>query len=83
MDEWGLHRVQVLIRLGYWHVWTTLGRPQSLHFYLDLTDQEQKDVAKDVVKLGCKASISAKAAAKAQGITQVSVISKSTHAVCR
>ncbi|GAX83706.1 hypothetical protein CEUSTIGMA_g11131.t1 [Chlamydomonas eustigma] len=61
---------QVLIRLGYWHVWTTLGRPQSLHFYLDLTDQEQKDVAKDVLKLGCKASIAAKAAAKAQGITQ-------------
>ncbi|GAX72927.1 hypothetical protein CEUSTIGMA_g382.t1 [Chlamydomonas eustigma] len=61
---------QVLNRLGYWHVWTTIGYPQNLHFYLDLTDPEQKDVARDIVKLGCKASMATKAAAKAQGSTQ-------------
>ena len=54
-------------RLGYWHVWTTLGQPHGLHFFLDLTEPEQKDVAKEVVKMGAKASVAAKAAAKAAG----------------
>ena len=58
---------QVTRRLGPWHVWTTLGRPHGLHFYLDLTDPEQKDVAKIVVKLGIKASTAVKTAAKAAG----------------
>ena len=44
---WYNSPVQVIQRLGQWHVWTTLGRPQGLHFFLDLTDPEQKDVAKE------------------------------------
>ena len=61
--------MQVIQRLGQWHVWTTLGRPQGLHFFLDLTNPEQKDVAKEIVKLAIKASVGAKAAAKAAGVT--------------
>ncbi len=54
-------------------MWTTLGRPHGLHFFLDLTDPEQRDIAKDIVKLAIKTTVAAKAAAKAKGLTQVCV----------
>ena len=53
--------------MGPWHVWTTLGKPHGLHFYLDLAIPEQKDVAKELVKMGSKASMAVRAAAKAAG----------------
>ena len=55
--------------MGQWHVWTTLGKPQGLHFYLDLTIPEQRDVAKELVKMGTKASMAERSAAKATGST--------------
>ena len=33
--------VQVQQRLGHWHVWSTLGRPNGLHMYLDIKEPEQ------------------------------------------
>ena len=63
--------MQVMYRLGHWHVWTVLGRPHGLHFFVNLTDPEQKDIAKDIVKLAVKATMQAKATAKAKGLTQV------------
>ncbi|KAG1665958.1 hypothetical protein FOA52_003182 [Chlamydomonas sp. UWO 241] len=48
-------------RLGPWHVWMTLARPQGLHFYIDMTDTEQKDIAKEVLKMAVKATTAAKA----------------------
>ena len=53
--------------MGPWHVWTTLGKPYGLHFFLDLAIPEQKDVAKELVKMGSKASMAVRAAAKAAG----------------
>lgn len=58
-------------RLGFWHVWNTIQSPTGLHFYLDLEEPEQKDIAKDVVKMGCKATMAAKAQNSAQGLSQV------------
>jgi hypothetical protein len=37
--------------LGSYHVWATLARPDGLHFRLDLTQPEQRDVAREVVKV--------------------------------
>lgn len=62
---------QVMQRLGFWHVWNTIQSPTGLHFYLDLEEPEQKDIAKDVVKMGCKATMAAKAQNSAQGLSQV------------
>jgi hypothetical protein len=58
---------QVMNRLGHWHVWSTLQSPENLHFYLEMTDPEQKEIAKIVIKHGIKLSVQAKAAAKAAG----------------
>eukprot|EP00798_Chlamydomonas_sp_ICE-L_P001749 gene1749-33158_t len=58
-------------RLGHWHCWTTLGRPYGLTFYFDLTEPEQKEIAKEVVKLAVKATAQAKIANKNKGLTQV------------
>lgn len=38
--------------LGSYHVWSSLGAPDGLHFRLDLTQPEQRDVAREVVKVG-------------------------------
>jgi hypothetical protein len=43
---------QVMHRLGTAYVWSSLGRPDGLHFRLDLTLSEQRDVAREVVKVG-------------------------------
>lgn len=59
---------QVMNRLGHWHVWSTLQNPENLHFFLELTDPEQKEIAKLVIKQGIKLSVQAKAAAKAAGL---------------
>lgn len=59
-----------MYRLGPWHTWCTLARPYGLHFFLDFTDPEQKDVGKDIVKLASKESMKQKAAAKQAGMTQ-------------
>lgn len=61
-------------RLGHWYTWTTLERPHGLHFFLDLREAEQRDIAKDIIKLACKTSMGAKAQAKQQGSTQVCVV---------
>lgn len=37
--------------LGSHHVWSSLGAPDGLHFRLDLTQPEQRDVAREVVKV--------------------------------
>ena len=58
---------QVMNRLGHMHVWNTIQRPENLHFYLELTDPEQKEIAKVVIKQGIKLSVAAKAGAKAAG----------------
>lgn len=61
-------------RLGHWYTWTTLERPHGLHFFLDLREAEQRDIAKDIIKLACKTSMGAKAQAKQQGSTQVGLV---------
>jgi len=40
--------VQVQQRLGHWHVWSTLGRPNGLHMYLDIKEPEQVCVSVSV-----------------------------------
>lgn len=37
--------------LGSYHVWSSLGAPDGLHFRLDLTQPEQREVAREVVKV--------------------------------
>jgi len=44
-------QLQLMKRLGYYLVWATLARPEGLHFKLDLRQPEQRDVARDVVKV--------------------------------
>lgn len=44
-------QLEVMSRLGYYHVWNSVSRPEGLHFRLDLTQLEQRDVAKEVVKV--------------------------------
>ncbi|KAF5832617.1 hypothetical protein DUNSADRAFT_11434 [Dunaliella salina] len=61
---------QVQQRLGHWHVWTTLARPNGLHMYLDIKEPEQHDIARDVVKMAVKESLKSKAAARKQGQLQ-------------
>jgi hypothetical protein len=39
--------------LGSYYVWSSLGAPDGLHFRLDLTQPEQREVAREVVKVGC------------------------------
>jgi hypothetical protein len=43
-----------MLALGSYHVWSSLGAPDGLHFRLDLTQPEQRDVAREVVKV-CQA----------------------------
>ena len=45
-------QLSLMHRLGFYHVWATLSCPEGLHFRLDLTKPEQRDVAKEVVKVG-------------------------------
>lgn len=61
--------MQVTQRLGYWHVWSTLGDAHGLHFSLDLSDPEQKEVARDIVKTAAKESARARAEARAKGVS--------------
>ncbi|GFH09282.1 uncharacterized protein HaLaN_04391, partial [Haematococcus lacustris] len=73
-DSWQLLRFEeqraLLSRLGFWHVWGVLGRPYGLHWYLDLTDPEQRELAKELVKLASRETQRAKEAAKAAGMHQ-------------
>ena len=63
--------MQLLSRLGHKHVWATLGRPQGLLFYLDASDPEQKEIARELVRMGVKDTKAAKEAAKKEGRQQV------------
>ncbi len=47
----------LMAALGSYHVWSSLGAPDGLHFRLDLTQPEQRDVAREVVKVGGMASV--------------------------
>jgi cytochrome bd-type quinol oxidase subunit 2 len=48
----GAEQLGLMSSLGSYHVWATLARPDGLHFRLDLTQNEQRDVAREVVKVG-------------------------------
>jgi hypothetical protein len=48
----GAEQLGLMAALGSYHVWATLARPDGLHFRLDLTQPEQRDVAREVVKVG-------------------------------
>lgn len=48
----GAEQLGLMSALGSYHVWATLARPDGLHFRLDLTIPEQRDVAREVVKVG-------------------------------
>lgn len=37
--------------LGSYHVWSCLNMPDGLRFKLDLTQPEQRDVAREVIKV--------------------------------
>jgi hypothetical protein len=47
----GHEQLSLMSALGSYHVWTSLGAPDGLHFKLDLTQPEQRDVAREVVKV--------------------------------
>lgn len=47
----GSEQLGLMSALGSYHVWSTLARPDGLHFRLDLTQAEQRDVAREVVKV--------------------------------
>lgn len=47
----GSEQLGLMSSLGSYHVWASLGAPDGLHFRLDLTQPEQRDVAREVVKV--------------------------------
>ncbi len=60
-------------RLGYWHVYTCMGDPHGLSFSLDLYDSEQKDIARELVRMAVKETMRARMEARrAPGMAGVS-----------
>lgn len=51
-------------RLGYWHVYTCMGDPHGLSFSLDLYDSEQKDIARELVRMAVKETMRARMEAR-------------------
>jgi hypothetical protein len=47
----GGEQLGLMSSLGSYQVWASLGAPDGLHFRLDLTQAEQRDVAREVVKV--------------------------------
>ncbi|KAG2501181.1 hypothetical protein HYH03_000996 [Edaphochlamys debaryana] len=58
---------QVMMRLGYWHVYTCLADPHGIAFALDLGEPEQRDIARELVRMAVKETARAKQDAKARG----------------
>lgn len=48
----GAEQLGLMAALGSYYVWSSLGAPDGLHFRLNLTEPEQRDVAREVVKVG-------------------------------
>eukprot|EP00775_Hariotina_reticulata_P013115 gene13115-13244_t len=57
----GAEQLGLMSSLGSYHVWATLARPDGLHFRLDLTQNEQRDVAREVVKVAVRKSLAERA----------------------
>lgn len=47
----GSEQLGLMAALGSYYVWSRMGAPDGLHFRLDLTQPEQRDVAREVVKV--------------------------------
>ncbi|GLI64025.1 hypothetical protein VaNZ11_007186 [Volvox africanus] len=58
---------QVMIRLGFWHVYTCLADPHGISFSLDLGEPEQRDIARELVRMAVKETMRAKQDARARG----------------
>ncbi|KAG2432898.1 hypothetical protein HXX76_008629 [Chlamydomonas incerta] len=58
---------QVMMRLGYWHVYSCLADPHGIAFALDLAQPEQKDIARELVRAAVKETMRARQDAKARG----------------
>eukprot|EP00879_Flechtneria_rotunda_P019180 GHRR01020138.1.p1 GENE.GHRR01020138.1~~GHRR01020138.1.p1 ORF type:complete len:540 (+),score=220.55 GHRR01020138.1:357-1976(+) len=63
----GQEQLDLMAALGSYYVWSTLARPEGLHFKLDLTQPQQKDVAKAVLKVAVRKSLAERAAAGVRG----------------
>ncbi|EFJ52507.1 hypothetical protein VOLCADRAFT_86673, partial [Volvox carteri f. nagariensis] len=58
---------QVMVRLGFWHVYTCLGDPHGIFFSLDLGEPEQRDIARELVRMAVKETMRSKQEARARG----------------
>ncbi|GFR42397.1 hypothetical protein Agub_g3269, partial [Astrephomene gubernaculifera] len=58
---------QVMTRLGYWHVYACLADPHGIAFSLDLGEPEQRDIARELVRMAVKETQRARQEAKARG----------------